>query len=102
MTQIGMADLDLVVAEDIGEMPENNRIVVQVNMEHVATYGHKDTLMELTYGCDFPVRVGDVVSCPPSPCWSKWRAGLVIALGSTYKGPVKYVEPYGKSDKETQ
>ena len=49
---------------------------------------------ELTYGCRFPVTVGDKVNCPPMPLWPKWQTGIVVSLdGGSYHGPVKYVQP---------
>lgn len=72
--------------------PKRRRISVMVNMEHVSHYGHEDTMMELTYGCDFEVKVGDTVECPPSNYWPHWRTGVVTALDVTgYKGRVKNV-----------
>lgn len=71
-----------------------NRIRVLVDMKHVSSFGHKDTLRELTYGCTFKVKVGDNVMCPPTAYSLQWRVGEVVALnGGDYQGQVKYVKP---------
>lgn len=82
---------------DEREVPQKNRITVLVNMEHVAKYGHTETMRELVYGCNFAVKKGDEVLCPPSPLYGGWRTGVVVRLDSNgYRGPVKNVKKKGK------
>lgn len=77
------------------KMPKKGRIRVLVDFPHVRYYGHKDTLRELVYGCDFKVAVGDKVLCPPTALYSAWSTGVVVALdGGGYNGPVKKVKKY--------
>lgn len=76
---------------DNREKPAEDRIVVLINFPHLEKYGHEST-RELVYGCSFSVKVGDLVSCPPTRLHPKRTNGVVISLGNNgYKGPVKYV-----------
>lgn len=68
-------------------------IEVRVEMPHTQHYGHEGSVRYLTYGCGFPVRIGDTVMCPPTRLWPKWSEGIVVSIGtSTYAGPVKDVK----------
>lgn len=72
--------------------PRSDRIRVLVNLPHLEKYGHEPTV-ELVYGCQFEVSIGDAVKCPPTPLYGKWSTGIVIALdGKGYRGPVKQVK----------
>lgn len=78
--------------------PEDDRITVLLDLPHLKQYGH-DPTRELTYGCNFEVKVGDQVRCPPTPFHNKWTVGLVVGLSANgYKGPVKYVKPMEKKE----
>lgn len=73
--------------------PENDRITVLLELPHLKDYG-RDPVVQLVYGCRFPVQVGDLVRCPPTPLYSKWTTGQVVSLdGGQYRGPVKQVKP---------
>lgn len=73
--------------------PEDGRITVLLDLPHLKDYG-RPTTVTLVYGCQFPVAVGDLVRCPPTPRYSKWTTGQVVALdGGQYRGPVKQVKP---------
>ena len=73
--------------------PDDGRITVLLNLPHLKSFGI-DPVVTLVYGCNFPVAVGDLVRCPPTPRYGKWTTGQVIALnGGSYKGPVKFVKP---------
>ena len=85
--------------EDIlGELPDKRvpttkRVEVLVNMRHLRNYG-RDPNPRLTYGCGFPVAVGDQVRIPPSPQNQQWTLGTVVALDPVgYDGPVKNIRP---------
>lgn len=89
------AEFDVIVAgltaEQDAPSPEQ-RIVVLVELPQAT----EPTMVELTYGCRFPVQLGDKVNCPPMPRWPKWQVGIVVRLGSNgYDGPVKYVTRVG-------
>lgn len=74
------------------QMPDKNRITVMLDLPHMKKYGREPTL-ELVYGCNFAVSIGDLVSCPPTPRKSSWTTGMVVALdGGNYKGRVKHVK----------
>lgn len=77
---------------EVKSQPKRNRITVVIDLPHLKKYGH-DPTRELVYGCNFPVALGDLVSCPPTPLGKqKWTTAMVVALdGGRYKGPVKYV-----------
>jgi len=81
-------------APDERTRPEHDRITVLLDLPHLRRYGHEPT-RELVYGCSFPVKVGDLVSCPPTPLHRAWTTGVVVALtGNGYKGRVKYVRKH--------
>lgn len=86
-----------IVAElDFGQpaqVPPDRRVTVLVNMKHLRNYG-RGPVCKLTYGCDFPVAVGDTVAVPPTRLNAIWTEGTVIALEADgYSGPVRYVKP---------
>lgn len=86
---VGAMELDVVEERTV---PKNNRITVLVDLPHVVHYGMESSTLELVYACNFPVRRGDAVLCPPTPRYDQWSTGMVIALdGGRYKGPVKAV-----------
>ena len=89
------AQFDAIVAGFTAEQDQpdpEQRIVVLVELPQAA----EPTMAELTYGCRFPVQLGDKVNCPPMPRWPKWQVGIVVRLGDNgYKGRVKYVTPAG-------
>lgn len=73
------------------KVPEKNRITVLLDLPEPARFG-RETTLELVYGCNFAVAVGDLVSCPPTPYKSSWTTGVVTALdGGQYRGRVKHV-----------
>lgn len=68
-------------------------ITVSVRMPHLARYG-RPTVTTLTYGATFPVRIGQVVLCPPTRLNPEWTQGRITALDpDTYSGKLKYVAP---------
>ena len=102
-----MSDFDDELADILGETPEpepegdgiprelppGGRILVQAHLPHLRNYA-RDPHPALSYGCDFPVALGDTVLVPPTPKDARWTEGLVVGLGpSDYKGPVKAVRP---------
>lgn len=79
------------VVPEGSQEPKSDRVVVLINFPHLEKYGHEST-RELVYGCGFSVKVGDLVSCPPTKLHPKRTTGVVISLSSNgYRGPVKYV-----------
>lgn len=83
----------------LGELPDKRvpatrRITVLVNMRHLVNFG-RNPRRRLTYGCKFPVAVGDQVRIPPSPQNAQWTDGTVVSMSGDpdYTGPVKYVRP---------
>lgn len=73
------------------EVPEKNRITVLLDLPQLARFG-RETTLELVYGCNFVVAVGDLVSCPPTPYKNSWTTGVVVSLdGGQYRGRVKHV-----------
>ena len=103
-----MSDYDDELAEILGETPEpegdgiprdlppGGRILVQANLPYLRNYA-RDPHPALSYGCDFPVALGDTVLVPPTPKDARWTEGIVTGLGpSDYKGPVKNVRPKEK------
>lgn len=87
----GIAKNFTVIDLSTARIPDRNRITVMLELPHLKKYGREPTL-ELVYGCNFAVAVGDLVSCPPTPYKSSWTTGMVVALdGGSYKGPVKHV-----------
>jgi hypothetical protein len=97
-----VADLTAPVADSnprVSDAKLRTFVTVRVNMPHVAKYG-KPSIMELTYGCSFVVRVGDRVLCPPTRLNPKWTTGVVKDLAANgYRGPVKYIAPLGAKKK---
>lgn len=104
-----MSNLDDELADILGEAPEpegdgipreippGRRILVQANLPHLRNYA-RDPHPALSYGCDFPVALGDTVLVPPTPKDVRWTEGLVVGLGpSDYHGPVKAVKPKEQS-----
>lgn len=88
-----------VVDQDLRTAPEEGRITVLVDLPHLPKYGHQST-RELVYGCSFAVKVGDMVKCPPTPLYSQWSTGVVMALdGRGYAGPVKFVQKIETEEK---
>lgn len=80
-----------IVKPDARNKPKHDRITVMVELPHLKRYGHQPT-REMTYGCSFPVQVGDLVRCPPTPLYGHWTTGVVTALEANgYCGRVKYV-----------
>lgn len=86
-----------IVETDLRIKPKHDRITVMLDLPHLKRYGHQTT-RELTYGCSFPVQVGDVVRCPPTPLYGHWTTGVVTALEANgYRGRVKYVRKIKES-----
>lgn len=87
-------------------VPEKNRITVLLDLPQLARFG-RETTLELVYGCNFAVSVGELVSCPPTPHNNTWTTGVVVALdGGQYRGRVKNVrkikpEPTPESENST-
>ncbi|OAV62815.1 hypothetical protein [Enteractinococcus helveticum] len=78
---------------DLSERQEDRRITVLINFPK--RYGPGRTV-ELTYGCDFDVSIGNAVDCPPTPYQDSWTVGMVVALNANgWRGRVKYVQPVG-------
>lgn len=78
------------------EVPPGRRIMVQANLPYLRNYA-RDPHPALSYGCDFPVALGDTVLLPPTPKDVRWTEGIVTGLGpSDYKGPVKNARPKEK------
>lgn len=84
-------DLDLLGDLPEKRIPDGERVTVLVTMKHLRNYG-RDPVSRLTYGCSFPVSIGEVVWVPPSPQNQVWIKGTVVALESDgYDGPVKSI-----------
>ena len=80
-----------VIELSTAKVPEKNRITVMLDLPQLARFGRPTTL-ELVYGCNFAVAVGELVSCPPTPYKASWTTGVVTALdGGQYRGRVKHV-----------
>lgn len=80
-----------VIELSTARVPEKNRITVLLDLPELARFG-RETTLELVYGCNFAVAVGDLVSCPPTPHKASWTTGVVTALdGGRYRGRVKHV-----------
>jgi len=88
----------LLVDEMEAGLVSDRRITVMLHLPYLADYGMPTTI-EPVYGCTFPVAVGDMVSCPPTPRGDgTWNTGVVVALdGRGYNGPVKYVRKISDS-----
>lgn len=82
---------------------DNDRIIVMLNLPYLEDYG-MPTIIYPTYGCTFPVAIGDQVLCPPTPRGDgSWNVGIVTALnGGDYKGPVKYVRKVAATPDNSQ
>ncbi|MCB5280341.1 hypothetical protein [Arthrobacter sp. ES1] len=95
-----------VIELSTAKVPEKNRITVLLDLPELARFG-RETTLELVYGCNFAVAVGDLVSCPPTPHNNTWTTGVVTALdGGRYRGRVKHVrkikpEPTPESENTT-
>lgn len=86
-----MDDMDLLGDLPEKRLPDDDRVTVLVTMKHLRNFG-RDPVRRLTYGCSFPVSIGEVVWVPPSAQNQVWIKGTVIALkGDGYDGPVKSV-----------
>jgi len=87
-------DVEAIGLEQIEVEPKDDRVVVLVDMPHVAQWG-RETTMELVYRAPFEVAVGDAVVCPPSPLSQGQEfTGVVVSLDARahpYKGPVRDV-----------
>ena len=80
-----------VIELSTAKVPEKNRITVLLDLPELARFG-RETTLELVYGCNFAVALGDLVSCPPTPHNNTWTTGVVTALdGGRYRGQVKHV-----------
>jgi len=92
-----------VIELSTAKVPEKNRITVLLDLPELARFG-RETTLELVYGCNFAVTVGDPVLCPPTPHNNTWTVGVVTALdGGQYRGRVKHVrkikpEPTSESE----
>lgn len=85
-------ELEAMLGQETQEHTER-RITVLITL---AGRSGEPRTRELTYGCTFPVSVGDAVDCPPTPYTSTWTAGMVVSLqGAGWRGRVKYVQPLG-------
>lgn len=81
-----------VIDLETARVPEKNRITVMLELPCLDGSGRKTTTLELVYGCNFAVSLGELVSCPPTPYKASWITGVVVALdGGTYRGRVKHV-----------
>lgn len=81
-----------VIDLETARVPDRNRITVMLELPRLDGSGPKTTTLELVYGCNFAVSLGELVSCPPTPYKSSWTTGMVVALdGGTYRGRVKHV-----------
>jgi hypothetical protein len=95
-----------VIELSTAKVPEKNRITVLLDLPQLAQFG-RETTLELVYGCNFAVAVGELVSCPPTPYKASWTTGVVVALdGGHYRGRVKHVrkikpEPTPESENTT-
>jgi hypothetical protein len=95
-----------VIELSTAKVPEKNRITVLLDLPELARFG-RETTLELVYGCNFAVSLGDLVSCPPTPHSNRWTTGVVVALdGGQYRGRVKHVrkinpEPIPESENTT-
>lgn len=79
------------------DLPPGGRIMVQADLPYLRNFG-RNPKPSLSYGCDFPVAVGDTVLVPPTPKDVRWTEGVVTRLGpSDYLGPVKSVKPKEQS-----
>ena len=79
--------------EPARQVPPGQRVQVQVDMRHLRNYG-RESKVHLSYGCTFPVALGDQVRVPPPPQDQRWLVGTVVGLGySDYTGPVRDVRP---------
>ena len=100
-----MSDFDDELADILGETPEpeddgipreippGGRILVKANLQYLRNYA-RDPHPALSYGCDFPVALGDTVLVPPTPKDTRLTEWTVVGLGpSDYRGPVKSVRP---------
>lgn len=88
-----------ILVEEMAESLKDRRITVMLHLPYLADYGMPTTI-EPVYGCTFQVKIGDAVSCPPTPRGDgSWNTGVVVALdGRGYDGPVKYVRPIDKEE----
>lgn len=98
--EIARADVDGQFREIVKRL-RRSRITVLLELPHLKRY-NRDPVVELTYGCNFAVDIGDRVLCPPTPRYRAWTTGVVMALhGSGYKGRVKYVKQIEDSKEDT-
>ena len=84
--------VDAIALEMIEVEPKDDRVVVLVDMPHVAQWG-RETTMELVYRAPFEVAVGDAVVCPPAPLSrGEEFTGVIVSLDARthpYQGSVK-------------
>jgi hypothetical protein len=89
-------DVETIGLEQIETSPNDERIIVLVDMPHLAEWGY-DTSRELVYRYRLPdpIAVGDAVVCPPSPLSrGEEFTGIVLSLDASahpYKGPARDV-----------
>src|SRR5699024_5886344 len=62
--------------EPARQVPPGQRVQVQVDMRHLRNYG-RESKVHLSYGCTFPVALGDQVRVPPPPQDQRWLMGTV-------------------------
>lgn len=97
MNEIIERHVDLNPLLDLRTSPEDDRVTILLVLPHLADFD-RDPTVELVYGCKFPVGLGDLVLCPPTPMTDHWTPGVVVSLlGKHYSGRVKYVKPYERN-----
>lgn len=74
----------------MSQKPNVKRITVFAYLPHLKKFGWEPH-RQMAYDCDFPVSIGDVVRCPPTPKYNHHFYGLVVDLVSNYDGPAKFV-----------